>query len=230
MHPTALTHCRTFFDTYLRDIARPVIVDIGSQDINGSLRQVAPPVCQYVGVDFIEGKGVDVVLDDPYKFPIPDDFADAVVSSSCFEHSQFFWLTFLEAIRILKPSGLLYLNVPSNGPYHRHPTDNWRFYPDAGRALNEWARRSGYDSTLLESFIGWQEGDVWNDFVAVLLKSREFESRYSERIYTKARNPTNVFLNGNLEPIYPAQQPQDKRRLKYLKEKLGRLKKDLDAI
>ena len=230
MHPTALTDCRLFFDTYLRGVESPVIVDIGSQDVNGSLRRVAPPGCRYVGLDFVEGNGVDIVLEDPYQFPIEDGFADAVVSSSCFEHSQMFWLTFLEAMRILKPGGLLYINVPSNGPYHRHPTDNWRFYPDAGKALNEWARRCGYDSMLLESFIGWQEGDVWNDFVAVLLKNRDFEGRFRERIYTKVRNPTNVFLDGNVEPINPVEQPQDKRRLKYLTKRLSRLRKDLDAI
>ena len=149
MHRTAMNHGRLFFATYLQEVADPVIVEIGSQDINGSLRQAAPTGSRYVGLDFVDGKGVDVVLDDPYQFPIADGFADAVLASSCFEHSQMFWLTFLEGLRILKPSGLFYINAPSNGPFHRHPTDNWRFYPDAGTALTVWARRSGYDPVLL---------------------------------------------------------------------------------
>jgi hypothetical protein len=39
--------------------------------------------------------------------PLKNDFADVIVSSSCFEHSEFFWLLFNESLRILKPNGLL---------------------------------------------------------------------------------------------------------------------------
>ncbi|HZI65140.1 MAG TPA: methyltransferase domain-containing protein [Thermoanaerobaculia bacterium] len=230
MHRSARRHCKLFFRTYLKDVKRPTIVEIGSQSVNGSLRDVAPPDSRYVGLDFVPGEGVDLVLDDPYRFRIEDDFADAVVSSSCLEHSQMFWLTFLEALRILKPEGVLYLNVPSNGPFHRHPTDNWRFYPDAGAALNEWAHRSGYDSVLLESFVGWQDGDVWNDFVAVFAKTRSAAVRYPDRIHPKALNPTNVIVDGNDEPINYVQQPQDRRRLNYLTERFFGLRKKLDEV
>lgn len=183
-----------------------------------------------MGLDFVEGNGVDIVLRDPYSFPIDSESADAVVSSSCFEHSQFFWLTFLEAMRILKPNGVLYINVPSNGPYHRYPTDNWRFYPDAGIALNEWALRSGYDSMLLESFIGWQEGDVWNDFVAIFLKNRARASQYKERIYKKVANATNIFADNGKEPINISTHPQDLRRWQYLAENIADLVNNLGKV
>lgn len=121
MHDTAMQIGELFFKTYCKDSPSIKVVDIGSQDVNGSLRSVAPANCEYVGVDFQEGNGVDVVIDDPYALPLADDSADVVVCSSCFEHSEFFWLTFLEIQRILKPGGLLYLNVPSNGSYHTYP-------------------------------------------------------------------------------------------------------------
>jgi SAM-dependent methyltransferase len=140
MHNTAMQHGKLFFDTYVDDRADLTIVDIGAQDVNGSLRTVAPANCKYVGVDFAEGKGVDVIIDDPYALPFDDATIDVCVSSSCFEHSEFFWLSFLEVLRILKPEGLLYLNVPSNGYFHQYPVDCWRFYPDSGRALQNWAR------------------------------------------------------------------------------------------
>ena len=66
-------------------------------------------------MDFQVGPGVDLLLSDPYVFPLEDENCDVVLSSSCFEHSEFFWLTFLEALRILKPHGLLYINAPSTG-------------------------------------------------------------------------------------------------------------------
>lgn len=165
-----------FFKTYCKDLSAIKVVDIGSQDVNGSLRSVAPANCEYVGVDFQEGKGVDVVIDDPYSLPLADNSADVVVCSSCFEHSEFFWLTFLEIMRILKPGGLLYLNVPSNGSYHTYPVDCWRFYPDSGLALQNWAKRNGHSAVLVESFIADRSRYKWNDFVAVFAKSESWAS------------------------------------------------------
>ena len=57
-------------------------------------------------------------------------------------------------MRVLKPAGLLYINAPSNGDYHRYPVDCWRFFPDSGVALQNWANRNGYECAMLESFNG----------------------------------------------------------------------------
>ena len=99
MHRTAMNHGRLFFRTYVPGPAR--IVDIGAQDVNGSLRSLAPMGSDYVGVDFAGGIGVDVVLDDPYTYPFDDNSFDVCVSSSCLEHSEFFWLSFLEMVRVV---------------------------------------------------------------------------------------------------------------------------------
>lgn len=220
MHPEALTHARLFFETYLADHPAPTIVEIGSQDVNGSMRSVAPARGRYVGVDFVAGKGVDVVLDDPYALPFDDDFADAVVTTSCFEHCPFFWKTFVETLRIAKPGGLVYLNAPSAGVYHRYPSDSWRFYPDAGASLNAWARACGYDSMLLESFIGWQNETISNDFVAVFVKDRAAAARHPRRMHERALQPTNVFVDDATQPERRRDDPQDQRRWTYLYEGL----------
>ena len=149
MHKTAMEHAGISFSTYLGKKTGLKIVEIGSQDVNGSLRSVAPSGNDYVGVDFVAGKGVDVILTDPYSLPFPDESFDVCVTSSCFEHSEFFWIVFLEILRIVKPGGLVYMNVPSNGDVHRGPVDCWRFYPESGVALQNWARRSGVDAALL---------------------------------------------------------------------------------
>jgi SAM-dependent methyltransferase len=216
MHKTALDHAGAFFTTYGPAFERPVIVEIGSADVNGSLRSVAPGACQYVGLDFAPGPGVDIVLTDPYRYPLETASADMVVTSSCFEHAEFFWLSFLEILRILKPEGVVYLNVPSNGAYHRHPTDCWRFYPDAGLALSRWAQRNGTPALLLESFIGWQGTEMWNDFVAVFLKDRTHAHRHLQRMYRLARNPTNVIVDEADGPQQITESPQDVRRYLYL--------------
>jgi len=213
MHATAMNHGRLFFETYLHRRPRSTIVEIGAQDVNGSLREVSPLGCQYVGVDFVAGPGVDVVLDDPYRLPFDDASIDAVVTSSCLEHSELFWLAFLEMLRILKPDGLLYLNVPSNGAFHRFPVDCWRFYPDSGAALVKWARRSGYQPLLLESFTGRQDQHEWNDFVAVFLKDEAQLAAHPERILSRHRNFDNGYRHGAAEFENGQFVPEDRRKL-----------------
>ncbi|MGY3870221.1 methyltransferase domain-containing protein [Aeromonas crassostreae] len=177
MHPSALYFGKKFFDTYINDTHEPVnIIEIGSQDVNGSIRDffVCKENVSYIGLDFTQGKGVDVLISDPYRLPVEDASTDVVVTSSCLEHSELFWLSFSEMLRILKPGGLIYINVPSNGYIHRYPVDCWRFYPDSGKALETWGRRCGYGVTLLESFTSSQFSnlpeDRWSDFIAVFAK------------------------------------------------------------
>jgi len=192
MHDTAMEIGAAFFNTYLKNGDDLTIVDIGSQDVNGSLRSVAPQNNKYIGLDFESGKGVDVVITDPYSLPFENESVDVAVSSSCFEHSEFFWLLFNESLRILKPTGLLYINAPSNGWYHRYPVDCWRFYPDSGVALQNWSNRSGYNCALLESFIGMRKNELWNDFTAVFVKDEANRANYPKRI----QDTSIAFENG----------------------------------
>jgi SAM-dependent methyltransferase len=199
MHQSSLKYGKLFFDIYCNELQGSIVVDIGAQNVNGSLKDVCPESLKYVGVDFVAGNGVDIILDDPYKLPFADNSIDVIVCSSCFEHSTFFWLLFLEIIRVLKPNGLFYLNVPSNGSFHRYPVDCWRFYPDSGHALVAWAKREGYQLTLLESFIGDQsednieDGGAWHDFVAVFVKSTDSKYCFNSRIVDVLSKFTNGY-------------------------------------
>jgi SAM-dependent methyltransferase len=213
---------RGFIETYFPAPGRELtVIDIGAQDVNGSLREVCRPPLRYVGVDFVRGRGVDVVLDDPYRLPFADASADAVLSTSCFEHSEMFWLLFLEILRILKPAGLFYLNAPSNGDFHRYPVDCWRFYPDSGNALVAWAKRSGYAPCLLESYVGFQVGDVWSDYVAVFLKEAALAPQHANRILHRKRDFYNGTIAGNPEFINPSEKSEDQLRLALLEDALG---------
>lgn len=182
MHSSAMKNGIRFFDTYVTKISAPTVVEIGARNVNGSLRRVVPSHVKYVGVDLVAAPGVDIVLDDPYKLPFEDSSIDVVVSSSCYEHSEFFWESFLEIQRVLKDSGLFYMNVPSNGDFHRYPVDCWRFYPDSGVALANWARRNGYKTTLLESYTGRQGDDIWNDQVCIYVKDEAQAYLFPARI------------------------------------------------
>ena len=130
-------------------------------------------------MDLVDGDNVDLVLEDPYIYPFESNSIDVIIANSIFEHSEFFWELFIELIRILKPSGLLYINAPSNGDFHRGPfnqdllVDVYRFYPDSGKALQKWGNKNGYkDLILLESYIFNRRDKNWNDFVAVFIKDK----------------------------------------------------------
>lgn len=177
MHDSAYNTGRVFFEIYC-NTGQLTVVDIGSQDVNGSLRDHAKENVNYIGLDFVAGRNVDIVLTDPYKFPIETNSVDRVVSSSCFEHSEMFWLTFLEGLRILKPNGVMYINAPALWEYHGYPTDCWRFYPGAGKALETWANYSGHNTVVLETYL-MRAGQDAMDWVGIYLKDATHRHEYT---------------------------------------------------
>lgn len=209
MHKSAMHNAALFFQTYINDASGKVIVEIGSQNVNGSIRDVAPKSAKYIGLDFVEGNGVDVILNDPYQLPFENETVDVCVCSSVFEHSEMFWLLYIEILRILKPNGLFYLNVPSNGDFHRYPVDCWRFYPDSGRALIKWAERNNYNSIMLESYISNQNEDIWNDFVTVHLKDKKYLHEFNNRILDTKIDFLNAFKNESSELIKHSMHTED---------------------
>lgn len=194
MHKTAEQNARRFFDTYVNNNGD--ILEIGSNLSTFNIRSLAPKDSKYIGVDLIKGGGVDIVLTDPYELPFDDNSFDFVISSSCFEHSEFFWLTYMEIIRVLKPSGLFYLNAPSNGDFHRFPVDCWRFFPDSGNALSNWSKRNGYNTEVLEQYTSNKGNDIWCDYVSIFIKDIETRDNYKNRII----DTFNDFTNGSVYP------------------------------
>ncbi len=145
------------------------VVDIGSCDVNGSYRAIFPNF-RYIGIDAAAGPNVDLVATDPYRYPLPANAADIVVSGQTYEHVEFFWMTFLEMIRLTRPGGLIFLIAPSRGAEHRYPVDCWRFYPDGYRALAAWG---GVE--MLEVSTDWwghpdPESAAWGDTVGAFRK------------------------------------------------------------
>ncbi len=136
------------------------ILDIGSQSINGSYRDVLnDPAWTYVGLDMVQGDGVDVVVDQPYRWKeVATNSFDVVVSGQAFEHVEFPWVTMLEIERVLSRDGIAIIIAPSGGEEHRFPFDCWRFYPDGFRALASWA-----DLATLSSTTNWNPPGTYDD-------------------------------------------------------------------
>ena len=169
MHDTARLIGEQFFKLYGRPGDH--ILEVGAMDINGTLRPYAPAESIYTGIDLKSGPGVDVVVDEFSRLRHLYNRYDLIVCTSCFEHDMMSWNSFLEMVKLARAGGFIYINDPSNGPFHDYPVDCWRFYPDAGKALEKYANYQS-DVTLIESFIAEKGQDGWEDFVAVFCKSK----------------------------------------------------------
>lgn len=172
------------------DSSKPIAVaDLGSYDVNGSYRPIfSCPTWRYTGVDLSPGPNVDCVLKSPYRLPFRTGSVDVFVSGQAFEHIEFFWLTWLEMVRALKPGGLIFLVAPSRGPEHRYPVDCWRFYPDGFGALAKYAALD-----LLEVATDWEADQApdsadWGDTVGVFRKRPQgFLSRLRSGVMQRLR-------------------------------------------
>jgi SAM-dependent methyltransferase len=141
VHDESFNELRRCVDKYLDRKKALTIVDVGSMDVNGCYRPLFDsPAWRYIGLDVGAGKNVDIVLEDPYRFPLKFHSADVVISGQAFEHIEFFWLTWMEMVRVLRPGGLAILVLPQNIAEHRYPVDCWRFLPDS---MNAFARHGG---------------------------------------------------------------------------------------
>lgn len=199
MHSSALINLDQFFSTYFKKFENPKILDFGSQSLADhksakTILETKFSKFSYVGADIAKGQNVDVVLKDPYNIKELDSNSfDIIVCTSTFEHIEFFWLTYLEIIRVLKPRGIFYLNAPSNGDFHRWNKDCWRFYPDSGNALINWAKKNNLNPLQLEAYTSKQIlENGWNDYISIVLKDSKFLDEFNDRIIFNYNN----FFNG----------------------------------
>jgi len=181
MHDSAARIGKLFFDTYSENFTqnqevKPIVVEVGCGSDETLKNKAIEMGFDYQGVDQVHTD----TTEDIYRLPFEDGSVDIVVSSSCFEHDCFFWLTYLEIMRILKPKGLFYLNAPSTGGYHQHPIDCFRYYPDAGFALEKWGRKNRMDVKLL--YTNTDRTESWNDYVAVFLRDSKFENEFTRHM------------------------------------------------
>jgi len=234
MHDSAFESFIEFQDIYLSKLninSSPKIIEIGSYSVNSNIKKIVSKKFEYIGLDILNGPNVDIVLDNPYKFPFEDNEIDAVISISTFEHTDFFWLSYLEVLRVLKPKGLFYLNAPSNSKYHRHPGDSWRFYPDSSISLIKWGKQNNFNPEVLEHYTNFVRNlDIWNDYVAITIKDKSYKDFYQDRILDKKKFFTNGRTDRSDQILNFKELPQDQSnwgwKIHYkFRKKLYKLKK-----
>jgi SAM-dependent methyltransferase len=119
------------------DLPAPIL-EVGSYLVSGqddiaNLRGLFPGKA-YLGIDARPGPGVDQIA-NVEELPFADGSFGTVVAMNTFEHVAQFWRGFEEVFRVLRADGALLLSCPFYFHIHDHPSDFWRFTPEALRLL-----------------------------------------------------------------------------------------------
>lgn len=113
---------RVFFETvksvYPEFFDGQKVLEVGSLDINGTVRDFFTNNKVYFGVDVGPGPGVDMVMSG-HEVPFETGYFDITVSAECFEHNPVWRETFHNMKRMTKDGGLIAFTCAGEGrPEH----------------------------------------------------------------------------------------------------------------
>lgn len=113
------------------------VLEIGSLDVNGSIREYFEDATEYIGIDMTPGKSVDKVMEAHDISKVwRKETLDTILCLEMLEHDNAFWVTIENMKKLLKKSGILIISTPTFGfPLHRYPKDYFRFGEDAYREV-----------------------------------------------------------------------------------------------
>jgi len=109
------------------------ILEVGSRDVNGSLRSFieSRQPEKYIGVDIAEGPGVDVICEGEKLLDrFEEESFDIVISTELLEHVRDWRIVISNIKRVCKAGGIILITTRSIGfPFHGYPHDYWRYEP-----------------------------------------------------------------------------------------------------
>lgn len=133
---------------------RQSVVEFGSRDINGSMRDRFPPTPSYIGIDIVKGKGVDVVANAMNY--VPAHPPDTVVCCEVLEHSRDPYRIIKNAFDILLPDGVFIITAAAPARVPHSGKDGLELAPgeyyaniDPGE-LKGWLAQAGFHDVRME--------------------------------------------------------------------------------
>jgi SAM-dependent methyltransferase len=88
-------------------------------------------------LDIYKSEQLTYATDNEYKFPVPDNTFDIVLSGQVIEHVRKIWVWIKELNRVCKVGGKVITIAPTSWPYHEAPIDCWRIFPEGMKTLYE---------------------------------------------------------------------------------------------
>ncbi len=129
--------CWVDFLRRLDGIPRGMVLEIGSRARSAiTRREIIPRHLEYVGLDILPGRNVDIVGDahELSRLFGARRFV-AAFSFSVFEHLVMPWKVAIELNKVLCAEGLVFTQSHQTWPAHEEPWDFWRFSIHSWRAI-----------------------------------------------------------------------------------------------
>lgn len=136
MHKEAYDWVFVSFHGWRKGRSNVSVLEIGSFDINGSIRNIFEPfAANYLGIDPQDGPGVDLVADGA-TYSSPNTY-DVVVTAETFEHTADWKQIIRASYNNLKDGGLFIATMAGEGrPVHsaldEKPIREWEHYANIG--------------------------------------------------------------------------------------------------
>lgn len=181
-----------------------MVLDIGALDINGNNQVLFDADTLYLGLDIAEGRNVDIICPG-HELGLPDATFDLVVSTECLEHDRHWVATLNNAIRLLRPGGMLLMTcattgrpehgtrrtTPADAPLLAEVDDEWADYY---RNLDEQDVRAEIDVPGRFQFAEFSIGVETCDLYFVAIKHGTYQRRLN-RSTSLATRPSTVQAN-----------------------------------
>ena len=215
-HPEQAEFFSSFRAHYPQSFEGARVLEVGSLDINGSVRDLFSG-CDYTGVDLQIGPGVDLACQGQLV-EFPSGHFDTTISAECLEHNPFWRETVANMLRMTRPGGLVLISCATTGRFEHGTT---RTNPDASpfTSAEKWDYYRNLTLADIESSLnlsGWlSDWAGWVNFIShdlyfaglrhgtdatldVAMKQR-FDARYAMTASAKAlRRALKTKLFGNL--------------------------------
>ena len=112
-HKEQLQFIESIKNKYTNNFINTSVLEVGSWNIHGTVRDFFESPSNYIGLDIAPGKDVDVVCSgDQYDTDIR---FNTVISCECFEHNPKWLETFINMIRLAKSGGLVIFTCATEG-------------------------------------------------------------------------------------------------------------------
>ena len=168
MHAQALMFARRAIAVL--PIAGQHVLEIGSRDINGSVRPLFVSAASYTGIDIVDGPGVDIVVTDHAAYE-PEQAPSVVVCMEVLEHTPHGQTLIERASTHLRPGGWLLVTCATD------PRP-----PHSGVDGGQLGNGEYYDNVAPQDLRGWLDG------AGLTVVLEEVHARRGD-LYALARKP-----------------------------------------
>jgi len=173
------------FNSVFFKLKKISILELGSYNINGSLRNIFDNSNKYVGLDVTNGPGVDIVYEGK-NIPINENF-DLCISCECFEHNPHWLNNFTQMIEIANQDGVVAFTCASIGR-HEHGTEATNPKSSIG-SMKKWnyyknLKKSDFTKNINLSKFFYKyvffENYVSKDLYFIGIKSKKYEKNLTD--------------------------------------------------